>query len=524
MALSKEQYKVFEDIVGPENISDDPVILDGGHSGPTGFSAGFYLQRPPAVILPGSTEDVQAIMKAINRYGLQANVSSSGWGCLSGTNALSKDMIVLDMRRMNRILEIDEKNMCAVVEPYVSAGQLQGVLEKLGFSAHCTGAGPTQSVLASAAAFGGMGFDSIFMSYSGRNVLGVEWVTPTGEVARIGSRGSGQGWFYPDSPGVSVWGTLRGGFGTSAGLGVFTKCATKIYPWPGEGEEHTGVSPTYLVEKYPEKLKAYYLAFPSYERMAEAVYKISEANIGYMLNRIWGAALPFVVADSNDEVWALLQTGVFQERCKYGFAFSLGAFSSREIEYQEKTLMKILEETEGDTIDDLLDLTPAGRSRLYYHLSWNAGSVAAVFKAAGAFLAGVSYIDTTDACIDGTKISTEVKKEYGEKGVLLDDGDAGWGVAYEGGMLSGLHTEQIWQWDPSEAESVAGCFDYMVSSIKPWADRGFSMFWGLKMGPFAELYGPAATDYQMWLKRIKREFDPKAVANPVFYVTTAGLE
>ena len=62
---------------------------------------------------------------------------STGWGLFSAPFA--KDVISLDLRRMNRILEIDEKNMFAVVEPYVINVQLQAELMKRGLNTHMIG-------------------------------------------------------------------------------------------------------------------------------------------------------------------------------------------------------------------------------------------------------------------------------------------------------------------------------------------------------------------------------------------------
>jgi glycolate oxidase len=72
MALSKEIYKEFEDIVKPENISDDPALLDSYiypmsqtslHLGPY---YRVYSPRGAAVILPGSTEEVQGVVRLCN--------------------------------------------------------------------------------------------------------------------------------------------------------------------------------------------------------------------------------------------------------------------------------------------------------------------------------------------------------------------------------------------------------------------------------------------------------------------------
>ena len=132
MALTTEQYDAFEAIVGPENISDDPVDLDAWawRSGQAAMAQDFK-PRFEAIVMPGSTEEVQAIVRLCNKLGVQFKASSTGWGVYCDPGG--PGCIKLDMRRMNRIIEINEENMYAVVEPYVIHAQLQAELMKRGF-------------------------------------------------------------------------------------------------------------------------------------------------------------------------------------------------------------------------------------------------------------------------------------------------------------------------------------------------------------------------------------------------------
>jgi glycolate oxidase len=125
MALSKEVYKEFGDVVGAENICDDPAILPA-----------YYSMDFAAVILPGNAAEVQAVVKLCNRHKLQFSAASTGWGGM-----YAKGIVFLDLRRMNHIIEINEKNMYAVVEPYVINAQLQAELMKRGLNCNIKGAG-----------------------------------------------------------------------------------------------------------------------------------------------------------------------------------------------------------------------------------------------------------------------------------------------------------------------------------------------------------------------------------------------
>ena len=105
MALEKEIYQVFSDIVGPENISEEPVILDGYtfnwlvefHPGP---APGKYMDhRPEAVLLPGSVEEVQAIVRACNQHGVKYKAISTGYGSHGFPHRIEVAFRRLDFRR-----------------------------------------------------------------------------------------------------------------------------------------------------------------------------------------------------------------------------------------------------------------------------------------------------------------------------------------------------------------------------------------------------------------------------------------
>src|SRR5512136_351060 len=105
MSLTKEQYQAFEDIVGPDYISDDPALLDSYtfpmditslHMGPC---YKVFTPRGQAVLLPGSTEEVQSIVRLCNKYKIKFKASSTFWGAM-GFPA-HDDVLQIDMRRMD---------------------------------------------------------------------------------------------------------------------------------------------------------------------------------------------------------------------------------------------------------------------------------------------------------------------------------------------------------------------------------------------------------------------------------------
>ena len=87
MALSRYVYSAFEDVVGAEYICDDPLIM------PSYFSTDFA-----AITLPKNTEEVQAIVRLCNKYKQKIRPICTGW-----TGKFPNGLVLLDLRRMNRI-------------------------------------------------------------------------------------------------------------------------------------------------------------------------------------------------------------------------------------------------------------------------------------------------------------------------------------------------------------------------------------------------------------------------------------
>ena len=208
-------------------MTEDPGLATGYY-----YSWGVPTGRwqpvvPRAVVLPENTVQVQGIVNVCNRYGLKFKAHSTGYSAWAFPGV--PGAIMVDLRRMNKIIDIDEKNMFAVIEPYVTAAQLQAEAMKRGLDCQIVSAGPTHSPLALCTSCGGFGGKGLAESLNERNLFGVEWVLPAGNVVRLGSPGTGAGWFTADGPGPSLRGIMRGSVGALGGNGIFTRIGFKLY-------------------------------------------------------------------------------------------------------------------------------------------------------------------------------------------------------------------------------------------------------------------------------------------------------
>jgi len=334
MALSKEIYAALEDVVGPEYVCADPVIMPS-----------YYSTEFAAVILPENTAEVQAIVRLCNRYKIIFRPICTGW-----TGTFAKGSLLLDLRRMNRIVEINEKNMYAVVEPYVITAQLQAELMKRGLHLNVKGAGTNCSAM-----LRGHGHLDQMTSGDDRNHLAIEWVTPTGDIVRSGSLGSGDEWFCGDGPGPSLRSILTSAVPPGVTPGVFTKAALKIYHWPGPARfPIQGVSPNYSLSEIPPNMMARYYSFPSVEKMWEAERKIGENEIAFELMGFNVAMVAANITTCNEE-----EEKVFRQLSQAvqgpGFFVIIAGNSAPDFEYKKRVLKQIVDESGGKSVTQLED-------------------------------------------------------------------------------------------------------------------------------------------------------------------------
>ncbi len=131
-------------IVGEANVRKDPAALQE-------YCAGKNECSPRAVVRPASTEEVQRLVEWANDTRTPLVPVSSGPPHFHGGSTPSVEgAVVVDLRRMDKIIRVDKNNRVAIVEPGVTFGQLQTELARQGLSAYLPLLPrPTKSVLAS---------------------------------------------------------------------------------------------------------------------------------------------------------------------------------------------------------------------------------------------------------------------------------------------------------------------------------------------------------------------------------------
>ena len=474
MAIPRAAYGELKEAVGLENLSEDPAVLDSYacHATWAGIPAQAYgniwWRRADAVVLPGSTEEVQEVVRVCNRYGIKFKAHSTGQ--MPFAFPLGKDSITLDLRRMNRIIEINEEHMYALVEPYVTQGELLVECIKRGLVPHMIDAGPSISPLASVTSVHGEGDSSITRSYNERNGMALEWVLPDGELVRIGSPDTpGAGWFSADGPGPSLFGLIRGAIGHGGESGVFTAAAIKLYPWYGPREFETGgTAPWFDMKKWP-LCRVLSAKWDDYAAEAEALYLIAQAEFFDTLGKLSTTKLEAIVAEDKNDYARIRRSGAIAHFIPHGlWGGVVVARTQKQLDYAERAFRKIVEETGGTCFEDREVPMPPGMPCSREEWAWRVENVLLQVllmktftpKACEMPMAGTTgplpYVSSTT--IDKTyeflqKVSFPFKERFQKEGKLVDDGpDGTWCTLEEGGhWMRQMNFSRMEQKDPGMA-------------------------------------------------------------------------
>jgi glycolate oxidase len=176
---------------------------------------------PAAVVLPASTEQVQAVVRVCHRARIPFVARGSGTG-LSGGALPIQDAIVISLARMNRILDVDLVNARVIVEPGVINLDITGRVSHAQYFYAPDPSSQTVCSIGGNVAENAGGAHCLKYGFTTTHVLALEIVLPDGSVVHLGRK-------TPDAPGYDLPGVFVGSEGT---LGIATKVTLRIVKRP----------------------------------------------------------------------------------------------------------------------------------------------------------------------------------------------------------------------------------------------------------------------------------------------------
>jgi len=508
MPIGDEKHKLIYNelvnVLGHDYVSDDPAVTET-YNRESQTPAFLMKGRPEFIVMPGSTEDMQQILRLANRYKFPYSVIGSGL-LLAVVSATKPYWCMIDTKRLDN-LEIDVNNMYAVIGPYVTHAQLQAEAMKRGLYNGTPEAGAQSSSLANHI-FAGMQGTGFRTGYASRNVMGLEWILPSGEILRTGSLANpGAGYFWGEGPGPDARGILRGLIGHRGAFGIITRIAVKLYPWPGPPALPTeGVAPLKKSEMPSDKFKWYLFNYPTLEAAIEAMREIGKAEIGVIVHRWPPIYYDWWWAKSKEEYWGTWVEEYWQKNVGYCVTVCLWALTSeRQLAYEEKILKQIINDTGGKPIPDEVYQRWVPYTANNWIRDTNGNRMA---RPAGGYYISDMAIDSFDDCLRNFESGWPVLDKYTPP--LLDSQHPAWVAAYDFGhcVLSEMDVPREKE-DEADLIAVGGVLTDVIGKSVETQTPAFL----LSTSPY-DRSGPAFANIHLLVASIKRALDPDNLANP----------
>lgn len=472
-------------IVGAKNVFNDAERLKP-------FSKDYSLSSPSMpsyVAKPKNADEVKRIVKLANEYKLPVVPCSSGIH-FNGDTIPVQGGIVLDLRGMNRILAIDERNRMVRVEAGVTWEQLQPELDKHDMMALA----PLLPHHLKSALTSHLERDPVLIpkfEYTDTLVT-VEVVLPEGELFKTGSAcvpgfpdKSFSDGVNPSGPGNIMWTRmLQGAQGT---LGVVT--------W---GQ--------FKVEYRPKKNKTFFIPFNSIEDAVEVVSKVQRRMVGEECLILNNVNLAAILAKQWPEDFNSLRATL----PPWTLILVLGGgkrFPEEKIEYEEDALREVAKELsipdlptsvpgvsglEKEIADMLRSAWP--KERTYWKLAYK-GSCQDLF-----------FHTVMGKALTFSQAIGEVAAKHGypasDLGLYVQP------VVYGGAC----HFECNFYYNPDNAEEVNRIKNLYEEAAKVVLDMGG--FFSRPYGAIADMVYQRATDYTTELKKVKKLMDPNNIMSP----------
>jgi FAD/FMN-containing dehydrogenase len=466
----------LEALVGKKNVFDDEATLDA-------YSKDMSLnepRRPSFVVKPKDAEEVQKVVKLAHKHLLPVIPVSSGVH-FHGEAIPEQGGIVVDLRRMDKIIQIDSLNRKVKIEPGVTWGTLQAALKEHDQMAlsplfpH-----PHLSALSSSLERSPM----LIPKYEyAEPVLTMEVVLPQGDLFRTGTASATHtDEAYPEGPGMDFFRLFQGAEGT---LGVVTWLNIKT-------------------EYRPKYQKVFFIPFKKIEDAVEPIYKIQRRHIGnecFLLNN-------FNLAQLLSEEWPKDFEELLEKLPPYTLTVVIAGASRRPLEriaYEEEALKEIASQLlfqPSATVAGIAGLQDIIVEKLrnpqeeasYWKHQYKGSSQDVFFittmEKAREFQQKV--VEVSGACNYPTK----------EIGVYLQPLERGRVCHLEFSFPCNLNHER-------EKEKVREL--YQVVSEEMFSLGGF---FSRPYGPWADMVYRSASAYTATLKEIKKVFDPHHILNP----------
>jgi glycolate oxidase len=419
---------------------------------------GLEPETPRAVVFPRDTAQTQQIVAWAIATRTALTPRGAGTG-LSGACIPTRDGVVVSFERMNAIVEIDNDNHVAVVQPAVTLEQLDAETARHGL-VYPTFPGELSASLGGNVATNAGGMRAVKYGVTRHQVLGLEAVLGTGETIRTGGK------FVKSTAGYDLTQLIIGSEGT---LALVTEAILRLYPRPAH--------------------KATVLApFATLPECTGSVPKLIHTGIGPLMVEYIDLVTMAALVNAGD-----LELGVPADVQQKAVAYLVVVLESNQEDRLAEDTAQVADLLAGQGALDVYVLPPTAGDQLITareRAFW-------VAKAAGAD----DIIDVVVPRADIAPFMDDVAAIAGASGSWV----SGCGHAGDGNV----HLS-VFQSDPATREEV------IEAILRAGTDRGGAISGEHGIGRGKRKYLAAIEDpakLHLW-RRIKTAFDPDHILNP----------
>jgi glycolate oxidase len=309
-------FNFLETIVGQGNVSNEPSTLECYSLDSTTNPHSL----PDYAVVATTVEQIQELVRLANTEKIPitpvVGMSSTG-----GLTIPVEKGIILDLHKMDKILEINEDIDYAIVEPGVTIGQIDAELKKKGYWVSLPVGPPGSAGLLPGYILHGYGHLGGKFGINSEQITGMEVVLPDGELVKLGGCAISPYWFHR-TPIPDLTGLILGWQGTT---GIVTKLGINIYPRPAFKDMVGWGLFTNHNDPFPESC-------------ARFLMKVGRADAAH---------------DISGHTWGAVQIGRGQkfplppkpkEEPELYFSATLYAFTREELAVKRKTLEDLVKE------------------------------------------------------------------------------------------------------------------------------------------------------------------------------------
>jgi glycolate oxidase len=455
--IEEKDISFLVELLGKDRVyTGEDINEDYSHDELGGIS-----KMPEVMVEVLSTEEVSKVMKHAYENNIPVVVRGSGTG-LVGASVPIHGGIMLNMTKMNKILELDDENLTLTVEPGVLLMQISKYVEERDFF-YPPDPGEKSATIGGNINTNAGGMRAVKYGVTRDYVRGLELVLPNGEILEVGGK------VVKNSSGYSIKDLICGSEGT---LAVITKAVLKLLP-------------------LPKKAISLLIPFPNLEMAINTVPKIIKSKsvptaIEFMQREVILAAEEFLgkkFPDNSSDAYLLL------------------TFDGNTKEEIERNYDKVAELCLSEGALDVLISDTDERKE-------------AIWSARGAFLeavkASTTEIDECDVCVprnsvaEFIKYTDELQVQFNVR--IRSFGHAGDGNLHVYVLRDDMNQEQ---WEKKLSE-VFECMYKRARELNGVVSGEHGI--GYAKRPY--LFEQYSEDYILLMKNIKLAFDSKNILNP----------